>query len=144
MEFLLVASAHFLALLSPGPDFFLIGQTALNHHFRSALALVCGIALANAIYLAIAISGTELFRQSENIFTVLQYLGGGYLVYLGIMLLKAPKRLTLIESEQTGNRLQHSFFIQGFLSGVLNPKNMIFRITSYNVCYTKLLRYSQF
>lgn len=30
MEFLLSASAHFLALLSPGPDFFLIMQTSLH------------------------------------------------------------------------------------------------------------------
>ena len=30
MEFLLIASAHFLALLSPGPDFFLLMQAALR------------------------------------------------------------------------------------------------------------------
>ena len=30
MEFLLLASAHFLALLSPGPDFFLIMQASLR------------------------------------------------------------------------------------------------------------------
>lgn len=30
-EFLLLAGAHFLALLSPGPDFFIVMRNAIQH-----------------------------------------------------------------------------------------------------------------
>lgn len=133
MEFLLLASAHFLALLSPGPDFFLIGQTALRYPFRSAVALIGGISLANGIYLAAAVSGIEVLRQSDLIFTLLQYVGGCYLLYLGIMLLKTQRRKITVENWTTNTRPQSGFFIKGFLSGILNPKNMIFYLSIFTV-----------
>ena len=46
MEFLLIASAHFLALLSPGPDFFLILQTALRLPTLPHLEVSCSIGVA--------------------------------------------------------------------------------------------------
>ncbi len=133
MEFILVASAHFLALLSPGPDFFLIGQTALRYPLRSALTLISGISLANAIYLILAISGTELFKQSAQLFTILQYFGGGYLLYLGIMLLLSPRQQGILVAEKTEKKHLHTFFIRGFLNGILNPKNMIFYFSIFTV-----------
>ena len=33
-DFLFIAAAHFLSLLSPGPDFFLIARTSLAHGWR--------------------------------------------------------------------------------------------------------------
>ena len=39
MEFLLLATAHFLALLSPGPDFFLIMQASLRLPLRYGFAI---------------------------------------------------------------------------------------------------------
>lgn len=134
MEFFLVASAHFLALVSPGPDFFLISQTALRHRFSSALALIVGISLANAVYLLLAISGTEFFRHAPKIFTGLQYLGGGYLMYLGFLLLSAPKQaLTERAAYLPNEALSPRFFMKGFLNGILNPKNIIFYLSIFTV-----------
>ena len=48
-QFLIVAAAHFLALLSPGPDFFLVIRTSLAAGWRMASGVCLGIALANAI-----------------------------------------------------------------------------------------------
>jgi len=41
MEFILIAAAHFLAFLSPGPDSFLILQISLRLPLRYAIS-VCG------------------------------------------------------------------------------------------------------
>lgn len=51
-QFVAVAAAHFLALLIPGVDFFLIVRTSLRHG-RVPAAMVCvGIALANALFIS--------------------------------------------------------------------------------------------
>lgn len=45
--FLLVASTHFAALLSPGPDFFLLLRAGLTRGRLHAAGCAWGIALAN-------------------------------------------------------------------------------------------------
>jgi len=135
MEFLLLASAHFMALLSPGPDFFLIMQTSLRMPLRFALAVCCGIAAANGIYIIIAVFGLETIRDMTSLITLLRYGGSGYLLYLGFLLLRAPARditdatpanILLIKS-LTGQ------FLVGFGSGLLNPKNILFYLTLFTV-----------
>ena len=48
-QFLIIAGAHFLALLSPGPDFFLIVRSAVVNGARVASGVCVGIALANGV-----------------------------------------------------------------------------------------------
>ena len=71
MEFLLIATTHLLALLSPGPDFFLVLQAALRLPRRYGLAICAGIALANALYLALAVSGIEIVRELDWLMNLL-------------------------------------------------------------------------
>ncbi|WP_319549180.1 LysE family translocator [Desulfogranum marinum] len=135
MEFVLIASAHFLALLSPGPDFFLIMQTALRMPMRYALSVCAGIAAANGLYLTIAVLGLEAVRNMHLLMTVLKYLGSGYLIYIGYLLLRAPKR-PLTQNEKQGFLRQQSFirqFTLGFASACLNPKNAIFYLSLFTV-----------
>lgn len=135
MEFILLASAHFVALLSPGPDFFLILQASLRMPLRYAITVCTGIAAANAVYLCCAILGLELVRQMAWLMTVLQYLGAIYLVFIGIMLLRSQthsfesnQRSTLLHAQHYGRQ-----FSLGFISGIFNPKNAIFYISLFSV-----------
>lgn len=135
MEFVLIASAHFLALLSPGPDFFLILQTALRMRLRFALAVCAGIALANGLYLVVAVIGLEIVRDMKLLMLVLKYLGSGYLLYIGILLLRAPKR-SIDRERETGLIHKKSLgrqFLVGFLSAALNPKNAVFYLSLFTV-----------
>ncbi|MGK7679137.1 hypothetical protein ACSRDH_18135, partial [Acinetobacter baumannii] len=50
--FLFIAFTHFLALLSPGPDFFLILTSLLQKGRRYTYGIVLGITLGNALILA--------------------------------------------------------------------------------------------
>ncbi len=135
MEFLLVASAHFLALLSPGPDFFLIMQASLRPPLRYAIAVCAGITLANAVYLFCAVLGLEIVREMEWLMTLLKYLGAIYLVFLGIMLLRSP--LQSLNHKGNANILQVRHlgkqFLIGFMSGIFNPKNAIFYLSLFTV-----------
>ncbi|MEB3754788.1 hypothetical protein I2F62_10700 [Acinetobacter sp. MD2(2019)] len=49
--FIVIAMTHFLALLSPGPDFFLLLMTILNSNRANAFLINCGITLGNALIL---------------------------------------------------------------------------------------------
>jgi threonine/homoserine/homoserine lactone efflux protein len=134
MEFILVAAAHFLALLSPGPDFFLIVQAAFRLPLRYSLSLCFGIAMANGVYLIFAIMGLAIVSQSSLVQQGLKYLGGGYLIFIGIMLLRA-KRQTLAVKEDVGFMHRKTYpkqFYLGFLSGILNPKNAIFYLAIFS------------
>lgn len=133
MEFLLIASAHFLALLSPGPDFFLILQTALRLPLRYAFAVCAGIAGANAVYLLLAVLGLETVRQWTELMLVLRALGAAYLIYIGVLLLRAPMRPLDnggVDSALHVPSLWRQFAL-GFMSGLLNPKNAVFYLSLF-------------
>ena len=49
--FATVAIAHFLALLSPGPDFVLIVKSSIKHGGKKSIGVAAGIASANAVYI---------------------------------------------------------------------------------------------
>lgn len=135
MEFLYIASAHFLALLSPGPDFFLLTQAALRLPVRYGLAVSTGIAFANGIYLILAIAGLEIVREMPLLMSILRYGGAAYLLYIGYMLLRAPKRQLDDPAEESLLHSRHLLkqFSLGFSSAILNPKNAIFYLSLFTV-----------
>lgn len=136
MEFLLIASAHFLALLSPGPDFFLIIRASLRLPLSYCLTICAGIAAANGVYLCCAVGGLEVIREWPILFSGLRICGAVYLVYIGILLLKAPRRPLKRDSDHSSFLDTHSYpsqFLVGFMSGILNPKNAIFYLSLFTV-----------
>ena len=135
MEFVYIATAHFLALLSPGPDFFLILQAALRLSRRAGLALCAGIATANGLYLALAVAGVELLRQVPWLMLGMRYLGAAYLLWLGILLLRAPRPNLEGHNDNalaSGSQAGRQFAI-GLCAALLNPKNAIFYLSLFTV-----------
>lgn len=55
MLFVTVALVHLIALMSPGPDFFFVSQTAASRSRRQAMYGVQGITLGVAIWAAVCI-----------------------------------------------------------------------------------------
>lgn len=135
MEFLLITSAHFLALLSPGPDFLLIMQASLRLPTRYGIAVCAGIAVANALYLLLAVSGLEVVRDMGWLMALLRYFGAAYLIFLGLALLRTPKQSFGEGKSRDILRTVHlgKQFAIGFLSAILNPKNAIFYLSLFTV-----------
>ncbi|KVX04914.1 lysine transporter LysE [Alcaligenes faecalis] len=126
--FLLIASTHFLALLSPGPDFFLIARSTLAHGRWVASGACAGVALANGLYISLALTGFARISTGSPLFVLLQGAGGLYLLYLGVTFLQvahhtAGQRIKASEAS-TGGWWHHALL--GLLSGLLNPKNALF------------------
>lgn len=129
--FLLIASAHFLALLSPGPDFFLILKTSVLHGRVTAMILSLGIAVGHCGYLLLVFFGLDFFKHHPLLFQGLQILGIAYLGYLAWQMLgmtsSQPRSLDVPEHAGTASNLSwRKAALQGLLVSLLNPKNAVF------------------
>ena len=63
-----LALSHFVALLSPGPDFFLLVGYAVRYRIRGSLGLCLGIAAGNALYIVLAIVGWDFCARRRCCF----------------------------------------------------------------------------
>ena len=129
--FFIIAFTHFIALLSPGPDFFLILTTLLRHG-RSAARLVCvGIGLGNACILMVIYACLFfLGKIDENILLYVRYIGAVYLIYLAALCFYYAKTEVITTHGKTDAVPTLSstvnYLSQGLRSSVLNPKNILF------------------
>lgn len=127
-EFLTVAGVHLLAVMSPGPDFVLISRNSVIYSRKvgifSALGLAGGI-LVHVTYSLIGIG--LLISQSIVIFSVIKFLGAGYLIYIGVKSLRAqPVQAETEEAEAVKDMTAWQAVRTGFLTNVLNPKATLF------------------
>lgn len=121
---------HFCALITPGPDFFLVSQTAISRSRRDSLMVVAGITLGVMIWAMLALLGLNiLFEQVHWLKKLLFVAGGIYLCWLGYQMLRSAF------AQQDANHTMHiptlpksawRFFLQGFLTNLLNPKAVIY------------------
>jgi len=133
-EFLAVAAAHFLALLSPGPDFFIIITAALRNGSKKASLTCLGISIANGLYILLAVAGIAFIRQHVWLLTGMKIAGACFLFYIGFMLMRSRKReLYSAETRVSGEDSNRKLFIQGFLSALLNPKNPVLYMSLYSL-----------
>ncbi len=132
-QFLIIAAAHFLALLSPGPDFFVIARTSMSAGWRVASGACVGIAAANGAFILAAFGGMTAFRPDSTIFVAVQVAGCVYLLYLGYLFIKHAGSGALVAERVARNEPLQQATISwrkatgmGFASGILNPKNALF------------------
>lgn len=140
--FITVAGAHFLALLSPGPDFVLVVKSAIKNAGKKSIGIAAGIATANAIYITLCLIGVgSILAASVTVMIVLKIIGGLFLIYLAIQALRAKKEsYENLAVYDIGKQVDTSWlkeFITGFMSGILNPKNLLFYLSLFTVVLTK-------
>lgn len=127
-QFLAVAAAHFLALLIPGVDFFLIARTAMTDGWRSATGACLGIATANGIFIAAAFSGVSLISH-PLLLSAIQLAGGSFLIFIGIAFLRSQARIDLDQAPAAQRTTWLRNVGLGIASGLLNPKNALFYVS---------------
>ncbi|EQB3909569.1 LysE family translocator [Citrobacter freundii] len=121
-----LALAHFVALLSPGPDFFLLVGYAVRYRMRDSTGLCVGIAVGNGLYILLAIIGWGILRQLPLPFTIIELLGALYLLWIGSLLIRSrPQTLTGADARSTCPGFGKQLLL-GLGSSLLNPKNALF------------------
>lgn len=145
--FLLVATTHFIALLSPGPDFFLIVTTLLSNGYRAAYRVCLGIAVGNAVILLLILYALhQLGGLDPNIVQVVKYCAAVYLLYLALrcfMALRSTHSLSIAADTQIQLRSITRYFYLGLQSSLFNPKNIIFYSSVLLLVETQFNLYQQ-
>jgi threonine/homoserine/homoserine lactone efflux protein len=145
LAFLVVAG---LLTITPGADMALVMRHALGSGRRQAFFASLGIGLGCLIWgTASALGVAVVLAQSALAFTVLKYVGGAYLLYLGAgALITAirghddpsvrPDAALRTEDMRRGRTedtrrgpSRSACFVQGLLTNLLNPKVAVFYLT---------------
>lgn len=134
-EFLLLATAHLLAVASPGPDFAVVVRQSVAHGRRIAIWTSLGIAAGILLHVAYSLLGIGLIiSQSVALFNLLKWIAAGYLLYLGWMALRTQPSAPSKEDAVTVTEPSASkSFGVGFLTNALNPKATLFFLSLFAV-----------
>ncbi|MGQ3193541.1 MAG: LysE family translocator [Hydrogenophaga sp.] len=115
--------------LSPGPNGLLALTHGVLHGQRKTLFTIFGGTLGFVAVIALSMFGIGALLQTSLVWlTALKWLGGAYLVWLGIQVWRSPPvGVQLTEGDRAGPaRSGGSLFRQGALSAVTNPKGILF------------------
>lgn len=119
-----ISLALLLGVMSPGPSFFLVAQTAMAKSRKEALFVSLGMGIGAMIFAFLAISGLYILLQtSPLLYQILKIAGGLYLCYLAYKIFtsnKTQKNIQKIESKSS----KQSFFL-GLFTQLSNPKTAI-------------------
>lgn len=133
-----LASIHFIALMSPGPDFALVVQNATRHGRQTGLFIALGLSFGILLHSIFSLTGISyLVHQQPTIFALLQLAGGSYLLYLGYGALKATWRTINHHDDESPDpeakdlilANKREAFSKGFATNILNPKALVFFIS---------------
>ncbi|CDT81002.1 LysE family translocator [Vibrio sp. 1CM2L] len=133
-----LASIHFIALMSPGPDFALVVQNATRHGRQTGLYIALGLSCGILLHSLLSLTGISyLVHQQPTLFAIIQLAGGSYLLYLGYGALKATWQIIQNHDDEddTVNAKdliltnKRQAFSKGFATNILNPKALVFFIS---------------
>lgn len=112
--------------LSPGPNGLLALTHGALHGSGKALFTIFGGALGFVAIVALSMFGIgALLQASLTWLTVMKWLGGAYLVWLGVQVWRSPP-IGLELGSPAELRSGASMFRQGLLSALTNPKALLF------------------
>lgn len=126
LAFPLLAISHFVALLSPGPDFFLLTGYAIRYRVAGSIGIVTGIAVGNALYILLAIVGWSELRDMPRVFVAIELTGAAYLLWVGSRLCRSQPDGMELHAVTVQRPTVPAQFLLGLASSLLNPKNALF------------------
>jgi len=112
--------------LTPGPNSLLALTHGALYGARRTLFTIIGGVFGFSALIALAMFGlTALLQASASVLTVLKWVGGAYLLWLGIQLWRSPA-LQLEVNTRAARLSNAAMFRQGLLSAMANPKVLLF------------------
>jgi len=135
-QILVIAGITFLIMISPGPDMVLVMRNTMIGGRTAGLATSSGILAGNLVHITYCAVGIGwLISQSILAFTILKYAAAAYLIYLGFMSLRASGK-PLDSGPMRDGVSQRTWFAQGFVNNILNPKGTLFYLGVFTMVIT--------
>jgi threonine/homoserine/homoserine lactone efflux protein len=119
-------AASIVLLLIPGPTILTVISYSISHGNKAKIPLILAVALGDSTALALSLLGLGvLLTESAFWFQATKWLGGLYLIFLGIKLFMTGIRPTTI-SKNESKASSWKLFINTYLVTALNPKGIVF------------------
>lgn len=119
-------TASMVLLVIPGPTILTVISYSISHGYKAKIPLILAVALGDSTALALSLLGLgALLAESAFWFQAVKWVGGLYLIFLGIKLFMAgvkPPTLSINEKDASSWKL----FVNTYLVTALNPKGIIF------------------
>src|SRR5687767_14809619 len=126
---LLFSLVALVAIATPGPTVLLALANGSRYGLRRSVAGMLGAVLSDYVLVgAVALGLGALLAASEFWFSVLKWVGAGYLAWLGLRMLRSQGGFEVpaagaASQDQASAR---SIFMKSFLVAVTNPKGYLF------------------
>ena len=114
-------------LIVPGPTVLMVTSLSLRHGWRSLAYVVPGIALADVIFIAVALAtSSALFKVSPVIYWVMSIAGLIYVLYLARSLWQAGPTHIGDGQPEVARSIGFGLMTKAFLVTITNPKGFVF------------------
>jgi threonine/homoserine/homoserine lactone efflux protein len=122
-----IVTALTAGVVSPGPSFVLIAQTAVSSSRPVGVAAALGMGGGGVMFAMAALLGLQgVLLAVPSLYLALKVLGGLYLAYLGIRIWRSAQKFLLVGGMGPGKpatKLKSSML--GFTTQVSNPKTAV-------------------
>lgn len=132
---LTVAVVHFLAVISPGPDFITGNHNSLIYSRKTGIYSAIGLGLGILLHVTYSLVGIGLLiAKSILLFNAIKYLGVAYLVYIGYKSLTSKSsKFNLQNSEHKHDISRLAAIRIGFITNATNPKVTLFFLSLFTL-----------
>jgi len=118
-------AASIAIILAPGPAQALVLARSINEGAKDGILTGIGLNIGTIVHaIAAALGLSAILATSATAFTIVKFLGAGYLVYLGVQALRSKTPLDRQAQITSANSRQA--FRKAVITGILNPKVAIF------------------
>jgi RhtB (resistance to homoserine/threonine) family protein len=130
-EFLTLAIIHFLAVVAPGPDFAVTIRQSVRFGRLVGICTALGIGAGISVHVLYTLLGVgALMHTTPWLLTVAKVVGGAYILYLGVSLIRSKPK-TVLEGDKGADQPMAEqtllkAFSTGFLTNATNPKATLF------------------
>lgn len=122
------SAATLLLLVIPGPAVMYIVTRSATQGRNAGLVSVAGIHLGTLVHILAAMVGlSAVLAASATAFSIVKFVGAGYLIWLGIQALRNYRHASVDDADPViEERSLRRVFGDGVVLNVLNPKTAIF------------------
>ncbi len=131
LELVAVVTITVLAVISPGADFAMVTRNSLVLSRRAGVLTAFGIGAGVLVHVAYSLMGVGLvIAQSIFLLNVLKIIGAIYLLWLGVMMLRAQPHHA--STDRPPSHLTDGQALKlGFLTNATNPKTTLFVVSVF-------------
>jgi len=123
LSFLLAA---LVLTATPGPDNLMVLSVGMSQGRKPGIAFGLGCALGCLSHTVLAVVGVSaLVASSPTAFTLLKWVGGAYLVWLGLQALRHAGAVRIDATSGAATSLK-KLFLKGLFANAINPKVVLF------------------